>query len=227
MFKVRCKVISYEGDPENFPCHFGYKIGDAIYYDGVDFTGRICPGLFASMMPAVLSTYLSGNTYPGSIMYRYRGLEAVDPAMAVYDGQGLRPIKPQDLSADAPEKVKSTVLNAPKTERARGLRFVCADTRTLVQFACEAVDLSQSDYAQPFYRRQIAILEKIEAEPGIETGDIIKRFTEFERENIAPALSPVLMDVFLNALADMKYIKIADGKATATGKEPPSRPQIG
>ena len=227
MFKVRCKVISFEGDPVNFPCHFGYEIGDEIMYDGVNFTGRICPGLFATMMPFVLNTYLTGNAFPGSIMYRYRGVEALDPAMAKYDGQGLRPLKLEDLAGDAPERMKNTIINKPTTERVRGLRFVCADTRTLVQFACEAVDLSDSAYAQPFYRRLIAILKKIEAEPGIQVRDIINRFTDFERDNIAPALSPVLMELFLNALADMKYITVTDGKVTATGKEPPSRPKIG
>ena len=51
MFKVRCKLVAFEADEEMYPCHFNYKIGEEIYYYGVHFTGRICPGLFPSMMP--------------------------------------------------------------------------------------------------------------------------------------------------------------------------------
>ena len=51
MFKVRCELVAFEADEQKFPCHFNYKIGDEIYFDGVYFTGRICPGLFPSMMP--------------------------------------------------------------------------------------------------------------------------------------------------------------------------------
>ena len=114
-----------------------------------------------------------------------------------------------------------------KTEKAKGGHFVCGDTRTLAEFTCEAVDLSDSEYAQPFYRRAIAVLEKIEAEPGIKTDKILDRFTEFERDKISPPLTPVLLQVLLEALVDMNYVEIRDGKAYATGREPPSRPKIG
>jgi hypothetical protein len=89
------------------------------------------------------------------------------------------------------------------------------------------VDISDSDYAQPFYRREIAILEKIKKEPGIKTDEIIGRFTDFEREKISPPLTPVLLGVLLDALADMNYIEIRDGRAYATGRQPPGRPKIG
>jgi hypothetical protein len=65
------------------------------------------------------------------------------------------------------------------------------------------VDLSDSEYAMPFYRREISILEKIEAEPGIKTTEILNRFTEFERDEIGPPLTPVLLEVMLDALSDM------------------------
>jgi uncharacterized repeat protein (TIGR04076 family) len=217
MFKVRCKLMSFEGDEEKFPCHFNYKIGDEIYYDGVNFTGKICPGLIASMMPVVHGIYLSGNKYSGNIMYLYRGHDARDPEMAKYDGVGFRPVKSQSVALQG----------GPGTKRARGGHFVCGDTRILAHFACEAVDISDSDYAQPFYRREIAILEKIEKEAGIKTDDILSRFTDFEKNDISPPLTPVLLEVLLEALEDMNYIEIRDGKAYATGREPPSRPKIG
>jgi uncharacterized repeat protein (TIGR04076 family) len=225
MFKVRCKVYRFVGNEKEFPCHFNYKIGDEFFYDGTYFTGRICPGLFTCMMPVIHGVHLMGNRYGENIMYKYRGLDAKDPSMAKYDGTGFRPV--EKLPDDASELMKQTFSSIPHTEKVRAARFSCTDTRTLPQFACEAVDLSDSDYCQPFYRRSIAILEKIEAEPGIDQNEILNRFTEFEREKISPALTPVLVQVLLEALLDMGYIEIRNGKLHATGKEPPSRPKVG
>jgi uncharacterized repeat protein (TIGR04076 family) len=210
MFKVRCRLIAFEGDEKTYPCHFNYKIGDEFYYDGVTFTGRICPGLLASMMPVVHGIYMIGNKYSENVMYHYRGRDARDPSMAKYDGIGFRPL---EAPADLP--------------RARGGHFVCGDTRILAHFSCEPVDISDSEYAQPFYRREIAVLEKIEKEPGIKTEDILGRFTDFEREKISPPLTPALLRVLLEALADMEYIELREGRAYATGRQPPSRPRIG
>lgn len=219
MYKVRCRLVGFEADEKKFPCHFGYKIDDEIYYDGVNFTGRICPSLIPTMMPIVHSVYLLGHKSTETIAYRYRGGDERDPEMFKYDGAGFRP-----KEAEGPSKVKTV---NPKNGRARGQHFICGDQRTLAHFACEPVDLCDSEYAQPFYRREIAILEKIEAEPGIKTSEIIDRFTDFEKNGICPVLTPVLVGVLLEALEDMGYIDIEDGRATATGKQPPSRPKIG
>ena len=215
MFKVRCRLVEFVADAEKYPCHFHYKIGDEFYYDGVSFTGRICPGLFASMMPVVHGVFLLGNKYSENVMYMYRGHDALDPSMAKYDGVGFRPLP---LKGDAARF---------RTEKARGGHFVCGDTRTLAHFVCEAVDLGDSDYAQPFYRREIAVLEKVEKEPGIKADEILGRFSDFERDEISPPLTPVLMEVLMDALTDMGYIELREGRAYPTGKEPPSRPRIG
>jgi uncharacterized repeat protein (TIGR04076 family) len=225
MFKVRCRLTSFLGNEEMFPCHFNYKIGDEFSYDGVSFTGRICPGLLASMMPVIHGVFLLGNKYFENVMFRYRGLDKRDPSMAGYDGVGFRPL--EKLPEGFPEKLAHMSMDAARNQKARGGHFVCGDTRILAEFSCEAVDLSDSDYAQPFYRREIALLEKIEAEPGIKIDEILGRFTDFERDKISPPLTPVLLEVLLDALTDMKYIEIRDGSAYATGREPPSRPQIG
>jgi uncharacterized repeat protein (TIGR04076 family) len=225
MFKVRCKLIAFHGDVETFPCHFGYKIGDEFFYDGVYFTGKICQGLFPSMIPVIKGVFLLGNKYSENVMYRYRGFDGEDPSMAKYDGVGYLPwtTHPQD----APEKIAKLLPAIPKTKKSAGGHFVCGDPRILAEFDCEPVDLSDSQYCQPFYRREIAILEKIEAEPGIKKEDILNRFTKFERDNISPPLSPILLDVLLEALVDMKYVEVRDGKLFATGRQPPSRPKIG
>lgn len=225
MYKVRCKLISFDADAEKFPCHFNYKIGEEFYYDGVYFTGRICHGLFASMMPIIHSVFILGNRYSENMMYRYRGPDEKDPSMTKYDGIGFRPLKkPKERAIGEVGKV---MYSDPKTGKAKGAHFLCADSRTLAHFACEPIDLSDSEYAQPFYRKEIAILSKIEAEPGIEAAQILDKFTDFERYEIGPVLTPVLFDMMLEALIDMGYIDIREGKAYATGKEPPSRPAIG
>ena len=60
----------------------------------------------------------------------------------------------------------------------------------LVHFICEADDLNDNDYAQLFYRREIAILSKFEKETGIRPDEIINRCMDFERDKIFPPLSP-------------------------------------
>jgi uncharacterized repeat protein (TIGR04076 family) len=226
MFKVRCRLVAFEGDEKTFPCHFNYKIGDEFYYDGVHFTGRICPGLFASMMPVIHGTYLLGNRYTENIMYRYRGLDARDPSMEKYDGAGFRPLKLEALPEGTPEKAVKWLKSISKIEKRKGGGFVCSDSKILAHFTCDPIDLSNSDYAMPFYRRAMAILGKIETTPGITADEIRLTFTDFERENISPPLTPVFFQVMLEALADMNYVEIRSGKAYATGKEPPSRPKV-
>ena len=193
---------------ETFPCHFHYKVGDEIYYDGENFTGRICPGLLPSLVAIVHPLFLLGNRYPQNVMYRYRVHDALAPEMKKYDGMGFKPAKPAPASELPP----------PENWFA-----VCGDTRTLARFMCEPVDLSDCDYAQPFYRREMAILNHIKKEEGIAVSEIINTFTDFQRDEISPPLSPGIMGVFLNALEDMKYIEIRDGKAYSTGKKPPSQ----
>lgn len=216
MYKVKCKLTEFVCDESKHPCHFNYKVGDEIYYDGDAFTGRICPGLIASMMPIVHGVFTLGHKYTENIAYRYRGSDVRDQDMQKYDGIGFRPIEGKGLLSG----------NLSPEGRSRGHHFLCADTRTLAHFSCEPVDLSDSEYAQPFYRRAISILEKIESEPGIAASEILGRFTGFQRDSISPRLTPVLTGVLLEALEDMCYISIKDGKAYATGKEPPSRPTI-
>jgi hypothetical protein len=208
-----------------FPCHFNYKIGEEFYYDGVYFTGRICSSLMVNMMPIIYGVHLLGQKFCENIPYRYRGLDTRDAAMARYDGIGFRPRK--EIPQAVQEKSGGVLPAASKTEKARGAHFSCSDIRTLAHFSCDPVDLSDSESCLPYYRRNIAILEKIEAEPGIKTDDILKRFTDFEKDEISPPLTPVLLQVLLEALDDLQYIQIIDGQARATGRQPPSRPKIG
>ncbi|HVN96791.1 MAG TPA: hypothetical protein VMT62_10200 [Syntrophorhabdaceae bacterium] len=225
MFKVKCTLIAFDGDVENFPCHFHYKIGDEITYDGVYFTGRICQGLFPTMFPVVHNVHLMGNRYSEGIAFKYRASDVADPEMAKYDGAGFSPRK------TLPEKLLPSMLTLHPLltkKKIRGGRFACLDTRTLAQFLCEAVDISDSDYCQPFYRRAISILDRIVAQPGINAAGLFEMFSPFEREEISPVLTMPFLQVMLNGLEDVGYVELSgDGSVLATGKEPPSRPKIG
>jgi len=221
MYKVKCVLKEFVGDESEYPCHFDYKIGDEIWYDGDSFTGRICPGLLPAMMPIIIGVFTLGHKYTETIAFRYRGADEKAPEMVEYDGAGYRPIE----RSGPPARGSSARIVSPKG-RSRGHHFGCTDLRTLAHFSCEPVDLSDGHYAQPFYRRAISILEKIESEPGISTAEIADRFTDFQKNEISPRLTPIFIEVLLEALEDMGYIEVTDGKATATGREPPSRPVI-
>ncbi|HTY81929.1 MAG TPA: hypothetical protein VMB24_04025 [Dehalococcoidales bacterium] len=223
MYKVRCKLVKFEGDEKTFPCHFNYRIGDEFYYDGERFTGRICPALLAPMMPIVYGVHLLGQKFCENVPYRYRGTDTRDAAMAKYDGVGWRHV---DREENLQGKADGVFKKSSATQKAKGAHFTCGDTRTLAHFSCDPVDLSDSDYCQPFYRRAISILEKIEAEPGIKQPDILKKFSDFEREVVSPPLTPVLLQVLIEALVDTGYIELRGEKAHPTGKQPPSRPKI-
>lgn len=220
MFKVRCRLIAFDGDEEIFPCHFNYKIGDEFYYDGVYFTGRICPGLFTSMMPVIHNVHLMGNGFSRNIPYKYR-LDVRNPEMVKYDGAGFSPRKTPPESG--PPSMRHLDLLSSENKTQKGVRFGCSDTRTLAQFLCEAIDLSDSEYCQPFYRRALAILDKIAVEPGIKIPEILERFTAFEKDDISPTLTPPFLEVMVNALLETDYVTLKENGLYATGRVPPSR----
>jgi hypothetical protein len=61
--------------------------------------------------------------------------------------------------------------------------------------------------------REMSLLEKIKDEPGIQTEMIIKRFTDWERDEIVPPFTPVMVELMLDELAETGYIVIVQGKA--------------
>jgi hypothetical protein len=64
----------------------------------------------------------------------------------------------------------------------------------------------------PFYMRQMSILEKIKKEPGITQEGILDRFSVFEREEVDPPLTPLLLDILLDEMLAVDYIEVRDGK---------------
>jgi uncharacterized repeat protein (TIGR04076 family) len=209
-FKVRCRLVAFMADEERFPCHFGYKIGDEFIYDGEKFIGRICPGLFATMGQVIYSMHNVGYKYHQEIPWRYSGLTKKDPNMKKYDGMGFAMRK--ETPPGAEEKHVLRYSAKLKTEKQGGWHFVCGDSRTSALFVAEIDGLAEVGWFIPYFKREMNILDKIKAEPGISREEIFDRFSPWEREEIYPPLSPLILEFLLEELAQTNYIDIRDGR---------------
>jgi len=198
------------GDEERFPCHFGYKIGDEIIYDGEKFIGRVCPGLFSTMGPVIYAIHNVGNKYHQEIPWRYSGLTKKDPKMKEFDGYGFAMRK--ETPSGAEEKHLLEYTPKPRTEKQGGWHFACGDSRTSAFFLAEPDGLAELGWFTPYYMREIKIFEKIKAEPGVSKEAILKGFSDWEREEIYPPLTPLILDLLLDELMGADYIEILDGR---------------
>ena len=218
-YQVRVKLVEFLGDIDNFLCHFGYKAGDEFIYDGEKFIGRVCPGLFASDMMQVLNTVrYSGLKHFEHNPLNYTGAFKIDPSMKKYDGVGYANVKGFPEGA-TPKLAQVFPANPPiPTERRGVAEFNCGDIRIAGWFVVEPFDLSDKGMDIPYYNREMSILEKIKAEPELTADEILNKFTQFEREEIYPALGPALLGIFLEELGTVGYINIKDGKVYPTAK---------
>lgn len=103
------------------------------------------------------------------------------------------------------------------TEKQGGWFFACGDARTSALFQAEPDGLAELGWFTPYYMRQMNILEKIKAEPGISKEEIRNRFSEWEREEIYPPLTPLILEFLLDELVAVNYIEIRDGKVYPKG----------
>ena len=94
----------------------------------------------------------------------------------------------------------------------------CGDTRTSLQMKIEAFDLAEKGDSVTYFRREMSILDKVLAKPGIRLDRILNEFTRQQIEEIYPALSPILIQVLAEELALMEYLRIEKGRATVTPK---------
>jgi uncharacterized repeat protein (TIGR04076 family) len=211
-FKVRCKLVEFTGDPERFPCHFDYKIGDEFTYDGEKFEGKICNGLLKNMAPVIWDTVFYGTGDYNRMIYLYSGLSAREPGMKKYDGIGFRPLKKAPEGAD-PKHIKFMPAEPPKglIKQARG--FVCDDTRTGAHFICEPVALADGGDMKTYYNRAMSLLEKIKNQPGMTVEELLSKFTKFEREEIYPPIYQLNVSLMLDEMAVVDYIELRDGRA--------------
>jgi len=200
-FKVRCRLVAFMGDPEEYPCHFGYEIGDEIIYDGERFIGRVCLSLMGNMLSALKILHDLGAKGSRRSLMRYGGHSKRDLGMKKYDGVGYAPVK------------QNPSIGTMSSLQKGGWPIVCNDSRTSALFIAEPFDLASGGFDTPYYMREMSLLEKIKDEPGIQTEMIIKRFTDWERDEIFPPLTPVMVELMLSELSETGYIRIDQGKA--------------
>jgi hypothetical protein len=218
-FKVRCQLVEFVGDPDRFPCHFDYKIGDEFTYNGERFEGRVCNGLLKNMASVIWNTVFYGEGDDDRFIYLYSGLSAKDPSMKKYDGIGFRPLKKAPEGAEK-KYLRSIPAEPPKSLIRRGRSFVCDDTRTGARFVCEPVGLADGGDMLTYYNREMNILEKIKNEPGMTPEEILDKFTKWEREELYPPIYSVNLSLMLGELATVDYIEMRDGRAYP--KNPPA-----
>jgi len=210
-FKVKCTLKQFTGQPDIFPCHFDYHIGDSFTYDGEKFEGRICNGLLKNMTPVLWNTVFYGPGEYNRMLYLYTGLSARDPSMQKYDGVGFRPLYEPPEGAD-PKYLAQISYLKPDTLVRRPRGFICDDTRTGAYFECEAIDIASGGDMRPHHTRIMSILEKVKEKPGMTVQEIIDSYTDFERDEIYPPIYPMNVTLMLDELALVDYVEIKDGK---------------
>jgi len=226
MFKVKATVVDFIGDKEKYPCHHQYNMGDEFVFDGANFIGGICPSLAISVVPKMMELHSAGPRYKDYIHYYpflYAPVSREDPSLKKYDGLGYRNIftsytEPKYSVANL---VSSGAFHWPPPDKRithRDIRVVCPDYRTSVVVKIEAFDLSDKGRNIPYYRREMAILDKLIKKPGIRKDEIIGEFSKEQIEGIYPALSQVMVESLLEELELMDYLEIKDEKVFAKQK---------
>ena len=231
MFKVRATVTGYGKDESKGPCHFRYRVGDEITFDGEKMVGRICPNMLPKFGVAFRDLFASGGRHKEGELaasyypFFYSPQSVYDPAYKKFDGVGFRP------TLERPEEgykfiVDETLFDNPpggklftgKGKEKREFTLVCNDGHTLVQFRLEAYDLADSGDALPYYRRAMTILDKIVKKPGIAMDKIPNEYTPDERDNIYPSLGQKMVAVLVGELELLDYVDVKGGSVTATEK---------
>ena len=211
---------------ERYPCHFGYKIGDEIIFDGEKFIGRICIQLLPLLDKYFLPLFAAGPRYvnpPYYYPFFYVPLSAKDPGAKKAAGVEFKLVKENFVepkyslgSLKSPDAFKWPPHN--KRDIAKELIGRCDDLRTSATFKFEAFDLADKGDSTPYFRKEMMILEKVLPKPGIKVDKILNEFSKEHIEDIYPGLNPVLLQALAEELEAVGYLEIKQGKATVTAK---------
>jgi uncharacterized repeat protein (TIGR04076 family) len=226
MFKVRIRLVAFMGDEKKYPCHMQHKVGDEVIFDGERYEGRLCPDVWPLIAPKVNALFQAGPRYVEPAHYYpfwYAPPSVDDESRKVYDGLGYRPVlsthvEPQYHMANlAPPGAFKWPPQQPGTVL-KEVGVACPDPRTIAVFVLEAFDLADKGYIVPFFRRQMAIVDRISKQQGTAEVDILKSFSAEEREDIYPPLVPEILPSLTDELVLMGYLERKDGAVFVTGK---------
>ncbi len=225
-FKVKGTVIAFLGDEEKYPCHFSHKVGDEVIFDGEKYIGRLCPDVWPMIAPKVANLHVAGPRYIEPAYYYpfwYCSCSLKDPSQKKYDGIGFKNVLKtyREPKYTLPHLVPPDAFKwPPHTERniAKDAMVICPDFRSAMLMKLEAFDLSDKGFDVPYFRRQMAILSKVLRKGEVGAAKILSEFSKREIEEIYPPLSPMMVQVLVEELELMKYLKIDKDKAHVTKK---------
>ena len=225
-FQVKAKLVAFMGDTEKYPCHFCHNIGDEVIFNGESYIGRLCPDVWPLLTPKVAALHAAGPRYVIPEFYypfHYCSVSRRDPDQKKYDGLGFKNVletivpPPYDMANLIPPNAFKWPPHLELTV-AKDIGIICPDFRTSASFIIEAFDLSEKGFDTPFFRREMAILNKVLKIPGIEREKILTTFSAREISEIYPPLSPPMMVRLIEELELMNYLEPLDEKVSVTAK---------
>jgi uncharacterized repeat protein (TIGR04076 family) len=226
MFKVKATVVAFLGNQAIYPCHMGHNVGDEVVFDGESYHGRLCPDVWPLIAPKVSALHQAGPRYVEWGAYYpfwYCPPSFKDPSRKKYDGLGfgnnLNTIVPPKY--DMANLVPSQAFHWPPHEKRdilMGASVICPDSRTSMVVELTAFDLSDKGFDIPFFRRQMAILNKLETSGPIQTDKLFTMFSQKEIEDVYPSLSPMLIQILTEELELVENVEIDGGQVSITLK---------
>lgn len=230
-WKVKATCVKILGNTERYPCQFGHQVGDEVIFDGDTMIGRMCPDLLLLAYPHVHRMHYMGPRYRDTRHYAvwlYQGGKRIDPSMKKYDGIGFKPVlepynEPQYHMAYASPQWGFPG-TGPKAQKRVDLPVMvrCPDAAVFVTFKFEAFALVDIGRGLPYYRRQMSIMDKVKAKPGIPVNKILDEFTKWEREEIYPPLmGNAMVETLLEELELAGYAEVRGRKAYVLKDLPP------
>jgi uncharacterized repeat protein (TIGR04076 family) len=224
MYKVKATVIDFLGDTEKYPCHFEYKIGDEVIFDGEKCIGRVCRDLWTILIPKAVALMIAGPKYRDPLYYApwwYSPLSVRDKEMKKYDGIGFRVVKEPVIEPPFPYSKllpPNSFQSPPPQERIvlKDVSVICPDFRTAVVLKLEAFDVADLGDAIPYFRKQMLMLDIVRRHPGIEVDKIRDKFSKKQLEEVYPLAVPVMLSGLIDELELVGHLEIRDGKAYLT-----------
>jgi uncharacterized repeat protein (TIGR04076 family) len=227
MFQVRITTVGFLGDSATYPCHMKHEIGDEVIFDGESYHGRLCPSVWPLVVPKVEALHQAGPRYvdwKAYFPFWYCPVSVADPAGEPTDGLGFRNV----LETLTPPPYHMARLSPPggflwpPNDQGGVMRepsVMCPDLRTAVVFELEAFDLSEKGFDTPYFRRQMAILQKLRQHGPTPRDGILGLFTKEEIEGIYPAIGAVATAMLTEELELLDYAATgADGVTAITPK---------
>lgn len=226
MFQVKATVVGFLGNMDLYPCHFKHHVGDVVVFDGECYHGRLCPEVWPLVVPRVAALHRAGPRYVESLGFYpfwYCPPSVPDPAEEKNDGLGFKNVlgtikpPPYDMANLGPP---GSFLWPPREEGdvARTLDVVCPDARSSMVVRLEAFDLSEKGFDTPYFRRQMAILAKLQTHGSTDSARLLDLFTKREIEQIFPALSKIMVDMLTEELRLMGYVDSVAERTAITAK---------